>query len=97
MERPPGKRVEKERLKKQKSKEGSTSNMEDLLNVMVEERRDINEMKIAIIEKGRLAIHEQEMTRIHFEDKKLTTAQMKVELEIKKMKGDMEMETLRLE
>ena len=36
--------------------------MEDLLNVMVEERRDINEMKIAIIEKGRLAIHEQEMT-----------------------------------
>ena len=97
MERPPGKRVEKERLKKQKSKEGSTLNTEDLLNVMVEERRDINEMKIAIIEKGRLAIHEQEMTRIHFEDKKLTTAQMKMELEIKKMKGDMEMETLRLE
>ena len=63
----------------------------------MEERRDINEMKIAIIEKGHLAIHEQEMIRIHFEDKKLTTAQMKVELEIKKMKGDMEMETLRLE
>ena len=60
--------LKKKRLKKQKSKEGSTSNMEDLLNVMVEERRDINEMKIAIIEKGRLAIHEQEMTRIHFED-----------------------------
>ena len=66
---------------------------------MMEERRDINETKIATIEKGRLAVHEQEMTRIHLEDKKLTRAQMKMKmkLEMEKMKGDMEMETLRLE
>ena len=56
-------------------------------------------MKITTIEKGQLSIHEQEMTRVHLEDKKLTTAQMKMkmELEMEKMKGDMEMETLRLE
>ena len=66
---------------------------------MMEERRGINEMKITTIEKGRLSIHEQEMTRVHLEDKKLTMAQMKMkmELEMEKMKGDMEMETLRLE
>ncbi|KAL0009103.1 hypothetical protein SO802_010605 [Lithocarpus litseifolius] len=99
LERPPGKKAEKERLKKQKSKEGTTSNLEDLLNVMMKERRDINEMKIATIEKAHLAVHEQEMTRIHLEDKELTTAQMKMKMEseMEKMKGDMEMETLRLE
>ena len=59
LERPPGKRVEKERLKKQKSKEGSTSNMEDLLNVMMEERIKMNETKIVITKKlGRLVDHE---------------------------------------
>ncbi|XP_050263235.1 glutathione S-transferase T3-like [Quercus robur] len=36
LERPPGKKAEKERLKKQKSKEGTSSNMEALLNVMIE-------------------------------------------------------------
>ena len=51
LERPPGKKAEKERLKKQKSKEGTSSNMEALLNVMIEERRKMNEMKIAAIEK----------------------------------------------
>jgi len=58
LERSPFKKVEKERLKKQKSKEGTSSNMEDLLNVMMEERRKMNEMKIATIEKGFLANNE---------------------------------------
>ena len=98
LERPLDKKAEKERLKKQKRKEGTTSNMEDLLNVMMEERRDINEMKIATIEKGHLAVHEEEMKRIHLEDKKLTTAQMKtkMELEMEKLKEDRVMENLGL-
>ena len=74
LERPPSKKVEKERLKKQKSKEGTSSNMDALLNVMMEERRKKNEMKIAAIEKGCLANLEQEMARIHLEDRKLTAA-----------------------
>ena len=84
-------------MKKQKSKEGTSLNIEDLLNVMMEERRKMNEMKIVTIEKGRLADNEQEMMRIHPENKKLTTTQMKLELEIKKLKEDREMEELRLE
>nr|XP_023886012.1 uncharacterized protein LOC111998143 [Quercus suber] len=97
LERPPGKKAEKERLKKQKSKEGTSSNMEALLNVMMEERRKMNEMEIAATEKGCLANHEQEMARIHLEDRKLTTAQMKMELEMEKLKEDREIEKLRLE
>ena len=44
--------------------------MEDILNVMMEERRKMSEMKIACIEKGRLAGHEHEMVRIQLKDKK---------------------------
>ncbi|KAK9995177.1 hypothetical protein SO802_024880 [Lithocarpus litseifolius] len=58
LERPPGVRAEKERLKKQKCKEGTTSHIEDVLNVMMEEKRKTDEMKMACIEKGRLADHE---------------------------------------
>ena len=97
LERPPGKKAEKERLKKQKSKEGTSSNMEALLNVMMEERRKMNEMKIAAIEKGCLANHEQEIAQIHLEDRKLTMAQMKMELEMEKLKEDRVIEKLRLE
>ena len=97
LERPPSKKAEKERLKKQKSKEGTSSNMETLLNVMMEERRKMNEMKIAAIGKGCLANHEQEMGRIHLEDRKLIAAQMKMELEMEKLKEDREIEKLRLE
>ena len=97
LERPPSKKAEKERLKKQKSKEGTSSNMEALLNVIMEERRKMNEMKIAAIEKGCLANHEQEMARIHLEDRQLTIAQMKMELEMEKLKEDREIEKLRLE
>ena len=84
-------------MKKQKSKEDTTSNIEDLLNVMMEERRKMNEMTIAAIEKGCLANHEQEMARIHLKDRKLTAAQMKMELEMEKLKEDREIEKLRLE
>ena len=35
--------------------------MEDILNVMMEERRKMSEMKMAYIEKGCLANHEHEM------------------------------------
>ena len=53
-ERPLGVKAQKERLKKQKSREGTTSHIEDILNVMMEERRKISEMKKACIEKGHL-------------------------------------------
>ncbi|KAK9998241.1 hypothetical protein SO802_017844 [Lithocarpus litseifolius] len=71
--------------------------MEALLNVMMEERSKMNGMKIVAIEKGCLANHEQEMARIYLEERKLTTAQMKMELEMEKLKEDREMEKLRLE
>ena len=71
--------------------------MEALLNLMMEERRKMNEMKIAAIEKGCLVNHEQEVAQIHLEDRKLTTAQMKMELEMEKLKEDRVIEKLRLE
>ena len=40
---------------------------------MMEEKRKMNEMKMACIEKGRLADHEQEMAQILLKDKKLET------------------------
>ena len=64
LERPPGAKAKKERLKKQKSREGTTSHIEDILNVMMEERRKLSEMKMACIEKGRLVDQEHEMARI---------------------------------
>ena len=44
-------KAKKERLKKQKCKEGTTSHMEDVLNVMMEERRKMNEIKMTCIKK----------------------------------------------
>ena len=46
--------------------------------------------EIATIEKGCLANHEQEISLIHFKDKKLATTQMKMKMELEK-------ENLRLE
>ena len=69
-------------------KEGTTSHIEDILNVMMEERRKISEMKMACIEKGRLVDQEHEMARIQLKDKKL---------EIARMKEDNEMDKLRME
>ena len=54
LERPPRVKAQKERLKKQKFREGTTSHIEDILNVMMEERRKISEIKMACIEKGHL-------------------------------------------
>ena len=45
-------KAEKERLKKQKCREGTTSHIEDILNVMMEERRKISETKMTCIEIG---------------------------------------------
>ena len=95
LERPPGVKAEKERLKKQKCKEGMTSHIEDVLNVMMEEKRKMNEMKMACIEKGRLANHEQEMARILLEDKKLETEKVKIEFAMKNLKEANEMEKLK--
>ena len=55
LERPLGVKAEKERLKKQKCKEGTTLHIEDILNVMMEERRKTSEMKMTCIKKERLA------------------------------------------
>ena len=88
LERPPRVKAQKERLKKQKFREGTTSHIEDILNVMMEERRKISEMKMACIEKGRLVDHEHEMAQIQLKDKKL---------EIARIKEDNEMENLRME
>nr|POE70571.1 hypothetical protein CFP56_23010 [Quercus suber] len=97
LERPPGVKAEKERLKKQKCKEGTTSHIEDVLNVMMEEKRKMNEMKMAYIEKGRIADHEQEMARILLEDKKLETEKMKIELVMKNLIEANVMEKMRLD
>ena len=53
--------------------------MEDILNVMMEERRKMSEMKMACIEKGRLVDQEHDMVRIQFKDKKHEIARMKEE------------------
>ena len=97
MERPLGVKAEKERLKKQKCREGTTSHIEDILNVMMEERRKISAMKMACIEKGRLVDQEHEMARIQLKDKKLEIARMKMELDMKRSKEEYEMEKLRME
>ena len=44
---------------------------------MMEEKRKMNEMEMACIEKGRLADHEQEMAQILLKDKKLETEKWK--------------------
>ncbi|KAL0014917.1 hypothetical protein SO802_001986 [Lithocarpus litseifolius] len=96
LERPLGVRAEKERLKKQKSREGTTSHIEDILNVMMEERRKISEMKMACIEKGRLVDQKHEMTQSQLKDKKLKIARIKMELDMKRSKEEYEMEKLRM-
>ncbi|XP_030933006.1 glutathione S-transferase T3-like [Quercus lobata] len=86
LERPLGVKAQKERLKKQKSREGTTSHIEDILNVMMEERRKMSEMKMACIEKGRLVDQEHDMARIQLKDKKLEIARMKEENEMEKLR-----------
>ena len=56
--------------------------MEDVLNVMMEERRKMNEIKMTCIKKLHLVDNEQEMTRIHLEDKKLDMEKMKIKLDM---------------
>ena len=63
----------------------------------MEERRKMSEMKIACIEKGRLANHEYEMARIQLKDNKLEMTRMKMELDMKRSKEEYEMEKLRME
>ena len=63
----------------------------------MEERRKMSEMKIACIEKGRLANHEHEMARIQLKDNKLEMTRMKMELDMKRSKEEYEMEKLRME
>ena len=86
LERPLGVKAQKERLKKRKSREGTTSHIEAILNVMMEERRKISEMKMACIEKGRLVDQEHDMARIQIKDKKLEIARMKEENEMEKLR-----------
>lgn len=50
---------------------------------------------MATIEKGCLVDHEQEISLIHFEDKKLATAQMKMKMELEKEKLKEDMEKLK--
>ena len=64
---------------------------------MMEERRKMSEMKIACIEKGRLANHEYEMARIQLKDNKLEMTRMKMELDMKRSKEEYETEKLRME
>nr|POE84404.1 putative leucine-rich repeat receptor-like protein kinase [Quercus suber] len=85
-ERPPGVKAVKERLKKQKSREGTTSHIEEILNVMMEERRKMSEMKMACSEKARLVDQEHDMARIQLKDKKLEIARMKEENEMGKLR-----------
>lgn len=85
LERLPVKMADKTRLNKQKNKEGTSSNVKDMLYVMMEERRKLCEMELECLEKGRIADHKLEMRRIHAEEEKIELEKMKMELEVEQL------------
>ena len=76
--------ADKTRLNKQKNKEGTCSNVEVMLYVMMKERRKLCEMELECLEKGRIANHKLER-RIRAEEEKIALEKMKMELEVEKI------------
>jgi hypothetical protein len=91
LERPLGRKAEKARLNKQKSDEGTSSNVKYALDGMVEEKKKIAEMRLEFIERGRVEYMELENKRLCIKEEKINLAKMKEERERIK-----EEETIRL-
>ena len=93
LERPLGRKAEKARLNKQKSSEGSSSNVEVMLNAMVEEKKKkkTNEVRKEFLEKGRGDFIELENRRLCIEEEKIQLAKRQEERQ--RMKEEMEIIT----
>jgi hypothetical protein len=91
LERPLGKKAEKARLNKQKSTEGSSSNVESMLNAMCEEKKKTNEVRKEFLEKGRGDFIELENRRLCIEEEKIQLAKRQEERQ--RMKEEMEIIT----
>jgi hypothetical protein len=79
LERPLGRKAEKARLNKQKSNEGTSSNMEVMLNAMVKEKKKINVSRMEFLERGRFEFMELDNKRICIKEEKIQLAKMKEE------------------
>jgi hypothetical protein len=80
LERPLGRKAEKARLNKQKSNEGTNSNVKVMLNAMVEEKK-INETRMEFLERGHVEYMELENKRLCIKEEKIHLAKMKEERE----------------
>ena len=78
LKRPLGRKAEKARLNKQKSNEGTSSNIEVMLNAMVEEKK-INVSRMEFLERGRIEFMELENKHICIKEEKIQLAKMKEE------------------
>jgi hypothetical protein len=100
LERPPGRNAEKARLNKQKSDEGSSSNVEVMLNVMADDKKKIAESRLEFLERGRVQYMELENKRLCLKEEKINLAKMKEERQRMKEERERmreERETLREE
>jgi ribonuclease Y len=79
LERPPGRNAKKARLNKQKSDEGSSSNVEVMLNVMADDKKKIAESRLEFLERGRVQYMELENKRLCLKEEKINLAKMKEE------------------
>jgi hypothetical protein len=95
LERPLGKKAKKARLNKQKSNEGSSSNVEVMLNDMVEEKKTFNEARMEFLERGRIDFMELENKRLCIKQEKIELAKRKEERQ--RMKEEREIMTMDLE
>ena len=94
LERSLGKKAEKARLNKQKSNEGTSSNVEVMLNDMVEEKKKINEARMEFLESGCIDFMELENKRLCIKQEKIELAKRKEER--KRMKEEKESMTMNL-
>ena len=83
LERPLGRKAKKARLNKQKSNKGTSSNVEVMLNVMVEEKKNYDVTRMKFLERGRVEFMELENKHLCIKEEKIQLAKMKEEREKK--------------
>jgi hypothetical protein len=81
LERPLGRKAEKARLNKQKSNEGISSNVEVMLNIMVEEKKNYNVTRMKFFERGHVEFMELKNKSLCIKEEKIQLAKMKEERE----------------
>jgi hypothetical protein len=86
LERPLGRKAEKTRLNKRKSNEGTSSNVEVMLKVMMEKNKKFNVKIMKFLERDRVEFSELENKRLRIKEEKIQLAKMKEERE--KMKEE---------